>query len=150
MFSKILVCTDGSSSACKAVEHVAELAKQSRACVLLLHVVTTASGNSGSAETYFVPWQLPHSSETSDHEAFTEAARLLTEAETVFQQEGISCHRLTAHGLPAVEIVQIAKREDVDLIVLGSWGFSPAKSLLLGSVSEGVALHAHCPVLIIR
>ena len=48
------------------------------------------------------------------------------------------------------KIVETAAREKADLVVLGSRGMGTFKSLLLGSVSDGVAHHAPCPVLIAR
>jgi len=53
-------------------------------------------------------------------------------------------------GEPAEEIVDYARLEQVDLIVMGSRGLSPIKELLLGSVSDKVLRTAPCPVLIAR
>ena len=53
-------------------------------------------------------------------------------------------------GHAAEQIVRIACDEDVDLIVVGSRGLSEWKALLLGGVSDQVAHHAHCSVLIVR
>jgi nucleotide-binding universal stress UspA family protein len=53
-------------------------------------------------------------------------------------------------GEPAEEIVDLARTEHVDLIVMGSRGLSPIKELLLGSVSDKVLRTAPCPVLVVR
>ena len=53
-------------------------------------------------------------------------------------------------GEPAEEIVDYARLEEVDLIVMGSRGLSPIQELLLGSVSDKVLRTAPCPVLIAR
>ncbi|MDG6934563.1 MAG: universal stress protein, partial [Nitrososphaerota archaeon] len=47
-------------------------------------------------------------------------------------------------------IVDYAERQGADLIVLGTRGMGNLKRALLGSVSTGVATHAHCSVLIVR
>ncbi|MEM2981913.1 MAG: universal stress protein, partial [Candidatus Bathyarchaeia archaeon] len=47
-------------------------------------------------------------------------------------------------------IVNIAKEEKTDLIIIGSRGLSGVKRFLLGSVSNRVSHHAPCPVLIVR
>lgn len=53
-------------------------------------------------------------------------------------------------GEPAEEIVDLARLEGYDMIVIGSRGFSPMKELLLGSVSNKVLHTAPCPVLVVR
>jgi nucleotide-binding universal stress UspA family protein len=53
-------------------------------------------------------------------------------------------------GLPADVIVREARTSDADLIVVGARGLGPLKRVLLGSVSESVLGHAHCPVLVVR
>lgn len=53
-------------------------------------------------------------------------------------------------GDPADGIVASAKREKADLIVLGTRGYGEIKGLLLGSVSHKVAAHAPCPVLTVK
>jgi len=51
---------------------------------------------------------------------------------------------------PRNVIIEAADKWDADLIVLGSHGHRGIERFLLGSVSEGVALHAHCSVEVIR
>jgi nucleotide-binding universal stress UspA family protein len=53
-------------------------------------------------------------------------------------------------GQVADTIINIAKEEGSDLIVIGSRGLSGAKRFLLGSISNSVIHHAECPVLIVR
>ena len=58
------------------------------------------------------------------------------------------CRREIGH--PIDRIVAVAQDIQADLIVLGSRGLGGWNSYLLGSVSDGVLHHAHCPVLIVR
>lgn len=53
-------------------------------------------------------------------------------------------------GHPAATIIRVAEDEKCDLILLGSRGLGEVKRFLLGSVSDAVVHHAHCPVLIVR
>ena len=53
-------------------------------------------------------------------------------------------------GSPDSRIVETAEEMAVDMIVLGSHGYSRWERLLLGSVSDSVVHHAHCSVLIVR
>lgn len=53
-------------------------------------------------------------------------------------------------GYPGETIVEIAQSREVDLIVLGAVGHSVFERMMLGSVSEFVATHAKCSVLVVR
>jgi nucleotide-binding universal stress UspA family protein len=53
-------------------------------------------------------------------------------------------------GDPADSILNVAKKEKADLIVLGSRGFGDLRGLFLGSVSHKVAAHATCPVTTVK
>ncbi len=60
----------------------------------------------------------------------------------------VSTHVLV--GRPAEEVVNYAKEHDAALIVMTTHGYSGMKHVLLGSTTEAVLRHAHCPVLSIR
>jgi len=47
-------------------------------------------------------------------------------------------------------ITDYAVVEKIDLIIMGTRGMGGFKKMLLGSVSNGVVTHAHCPVLVVR
>ena len=53
-------------------------------------------------------------------------------------------------GLPAEQIVRVAEKEKVDLIVLGTQGHSGLKRLMIGSVTDRVLRACQCPVLAVR
>jgi nucleotide-binding universal stress UspA family protein len=48
------------------------------------------------------------------------------------------------------EIVLLAEEEGADLIVMGSRGLGGIRQALMGSVSDSVVRHAHCPVMVVR
>jgi nucleotide-binding universal stress UspA family protein len=50
----------------------------------------------------------------------------------------------------ALEIVALAEELGADLIVMGSRGLGALRRALMGSVSDSVVRHAHCPVLVVR
>lgn len=56
-------------------------------------------------------------------------------------------HRI---GHAASMICEVAKEEDVDLVILGSHGRGAIDSMLLGSVAHGVLNRVHVPVLVVR
>ena len=53
-------------------------------------------------------------------------------------------------GFPDAEIVGLAGKLGAGLIVMGSRGQGPLKRALMGSVSDSVVRHAHCPVMVVR
>ena len=53
-------------------------------------------------------------------------------------------------GAPPDTILDVAKREDADVIVMGSRGLSPMETVVLGGVSHYVLHYATVPVLIVR
>ena len=53
-------------------------------------------------------------------------------------------------GSPTSTIVDYAKKENVDLIVVGTRGRTKLKKILLGSVASGVATYAPCTVMVVR
>jgi nucleotide-binding universal stress UspA family protein len=53
-------------------------------------------------------------------------------------------------GTPAAEVVDLAEELGVGLIVVGSRGLGGIRRALIGSVSDSMVRHAHCPVLVVR
>ena len=53
-------------------------------------------------------------------------------------------------GSPAAEVVGLAEELGVGLVVVGSRGLGGIRRALIGSVSDSVVRHAHCPVLVVR
>ncbi len=103
-------------------------------------------------------WSLPHVSTTHqaihlldvDFEPFREGARKLLEV-TVKQaalEAEVEIAQVVCEGPPAAAL--IAAAEDAELLVVGSRGVGGFKGLLLGSVSQQVAHHAPCPVVVVR
>ncbi len=80
-----------------------------------------------------------------------EAEKVLEEAEQHLKKGKID-HSLSSilGSNPSRALVNIAKHEDFDLIVVGSRGLGSAASILLGSVSRQVVSKAHCDVLVVK
>ena len=142
MFTHILLATDGSPCALRAAAVAAAIAGNFSARLTLLNVyepIVTVGPyggtiSAGMDDTYIA--------ETQDY-ALTPAGRIADQSGVAYQ-----CRREI--GQPVEEIVRVAAEERCDLIVLGSRGLSSFKSFLIGSVSDGVTHHAHCPVLIVK
>lgn len=97
---------------------------------------------------YYPPQELAELLKNSQEHACETAI----EGERLLMRVGLkACHELTpASEAPASAILTVAEQDDADLIVLGSHGRRGLDRLILGSVSETVALHAHCSVEVVR
>jgi nucleotide-binding universal stress UspA family protein len=80
----------------------------------------------------------------------TERELLDNEVEQVEAAGGTITQAHLSMGKAAQEIVLVAEEIDAGLIVMGSTGQGGIRRALLGSVSESVVKHAHCPVLVVR
>jgi nucleotide-binding universal stress UspA family protein len=63
------------------------------------------------------------------------------------ERERFAARLVSLTGAPFLEIVRYARREDIDLIVMGTHGRGAIAHLLVGSVAENVVRKAPCPVL---
>jgi nucleotide-binding universal stress UspA family protein len=74
--------------------------------------------------------------------------QILDEELSEVDSAGLEVERVVLEGPPALMLVEAA--EEADLLVVGSRGYGGFTGLLLGSVSQQCAHHAHCPVVIVR
>jgi nucleotide-binding universal stress UspA family protein len=74
----------------------------------------------------------------------------LEEVHSEFASEGIKVSAIEQEGhFPAADLLKIAKRDGVDLIIAGTTSRAGLGRLILGSTAEGLIRNAHCPVLTI-
>lgn len=141
---RILLPTDFSPYSHVAVRHACALAENFDAEIHLLHVLqdlVVLTPEPGMA----VP---PTDLYLKEMQTFAEEA--LTKVLDPAWAEGRAVTRVIRQGAPFVEILQYAREQDVDLIVLATHGRSALAHLLLGSVTEKVVRKARCPVLTVR
>ncbi len=153
--TRILLATDGSEDATYATEAAVELSKETSS---ELHVVYVGE------DAYSATLVYPQATDSGGIEQ--EDPVLLEELERQFEQmarrvldaevEKVRAAGATvaqAHlriGKAATEIVDVAENLSAGLIVVGSRGLSGIRRALMGSVSDAVIRHAHCPVLVVR
>jgi len=77
-------------------------------------------------------------------------ASILADGEQKVKAEEVQVETILREGHTVQEIIRTAKEGKFDLIVIGGRGISRIRELLLGSVTDGVIHHAHCPVLVIK
>jgi nucleotide-binding universal stress UspA family protein len=142
----ILLCYDRSAGAKRAIKTAAELFPGRRAIVL--HVWSPAT-IVGAPYNVIAAAPVPLYNDSEIREA---ARKLVDEGVEVASAAGLVAQSVLAES--AYEgvwhaILEVADEHDAAIIVLGSRGISAFESLLLGSVSHGVAQHAHRPVMIV-
>jgi Universal stress protein UspA and related nucleotide-binding proteins len=154
MFLHILVATDGSDCARGAVRAAADIARRYEATLTVLHVFEPPLPPVPPV-SLAVPLGMDAASLKAWHEANREWAEAMGDSvrhqveETLgTETPAFTFRQETGHA--AETIVRTAEEEHADLIVVGSRGHSAIRSFLLGSVSDRVVQHAHCPVLVIK
>ncbi|MEO7463419.1 MAG: universal stress protein [Ferruginibacter sp.] len=145
---KLLFATDGSAHSKIALEEIANSLYPPGSSV---HIITTIDnivftpGNApmGAMNEYYAEAQ---------RVAMSKAMENLENAEKVLQMKNSALAITTAivNGTPKSVILEEAEKLGTDLIILGSHGYGAVTRFLLGSVSQAVALHAPCSVLIVR
>jgi nucleotide-binding universal stress UspA family protein len=88
--------------------------------------------------------------ETIRVEERSQAEGLLQRAIETLQQAGFEASSILLSGDAATEMIEHAEKKQVDLILVGSRGLSPAKAWLLGSVSRKLVHYASCSVLVVK
>ncbi len=149
-FKKILCPTDFSEPSYKALKVANELAQHFSADLYLVHVVapiprleiTEVPEVPGGPYDLNIPLHL----EKLEEEATQRLNRVAKEKTS----REVMAHNIVVHGRAADEIVRIADKEKVDLIVMSTHGETGWEHLLFGSVTDKVVRIAKHPVLTIR
>jgi nucleotide-binding universal stress UspA family protein len=144
---KILVAIDGSPQSDKAAEEAVRLAagnqSQFKSRIYALLVLPNAPA---STYTDFVP-STPMT-ETKKWDELRE--RIFYVVEKCAAEHDIPLEMIVEYGDPAEKIITLAKREEIDVIVIGSSGKGYIQRRIKGSVSHKVATNAACSVFIVR
>jgi nucleotide-binding universal stress UspA family protein len=148
MVSKILVPTDGSTTARKAVKYAVDLAKQLNASVIVLSVIEDRSIIAQTVPAADTP---THVIEPIDHYLREVAKEYTGEIKKLCDENEVQSEIVITKGHPVEGIVKEAEKSKVNLIVMGSQGRSALAAAVLGSVAYGV-IHSQTkiPVLIVR
>jgi len=137
MYDTILVPTDGSDPANRAVEHAMEIAEQFDATVHAMYVVDT--------DRYGEP--ALSSAEIVLQELQEDGRGLVADVVEQGDSHGVTVETRVCHGTPHEEIVTYADEIDADLVILGYQGHSHHLRGHMGSVADRVAHAAGRPVL---
>jgi nucleotide-binding universal stress UspA family protein len=131
---RVLVATDGSSRANRAVDWAVDLSERYEAELHLIRVVVPKVGTGvGAAER---------------EQAARDEVALRQQAESLAPGRGRA--HVVIHEKPAHAICQTADEQKIDAIILGNAGMSGRKEFLLGNVPNWVSHNAPCTVIIVN
>ncbi len=140
---RILCPTDFSESSEHALTYAVSFARQYGATIYLVHVIEPITA---------VPAIYLDPAMTLDERPGLENSihKLLDEAIPKEIKDEVKVIPMIRRGAPFVEIITVAKEENVDLIIIATHGRSGLAHLLLGSTAERVVRKAPCPVLTVK
>jgi nucleotide-binding universal stress UspA family protein len=142
--SRILLATDGSEEAELAALMAVDLADATHSELHLVHV--------GVVPIFLRSYPGTLGYERRLYEQIEEMSRELLRKQSwrVKAAGGTVAGTHLRMGEVALEIVALAEELGADLIVMGCRGLGGVRRALMGSVSDSVVRHAHCPVLVVR
>ena len=125
---RILLATDGSKSSTKAMRFVMEELRPENIVVVLVHVIPFL--------------RYPEVKEAGQALIERDAERLI--------KAGYTVNKILKLGHPAEEIIKVADRQKIDLLVVGAKGMGAIARFFLGSVSAKLVQHSTASVLVVR
>jgi nucleotide-binding universal stress UspA family protein len=144
MYKRILVATDGSDISAKAVQTAAAMAKLSGASLTAISVKEPFPYSAISEMQPVPPQEFYDAQERI-------AADRVHQAIAAAQAAGIACQGFTVEALhPWEAILDYAKTQACDLIVMASHGRRGLSAMLLGSETQKVLTHSPVPVLVVK
>jgi nucleotide-binding universal stress UspA family protein len=136
----VVVGTDGSGHADRAVEWAADVATAEHRALVVVHAIHTASG-----------WLLPPMVDVGGlNDAIAQEAEAMvehTKQRLEQRHPGLAVTSVLTHDDPRDVLIELSRH--AHLMVVGSRGHGPARRLVLGSVSSALVRHTHCPLVVI-
>jgi nucleotide-binding universal stress UspA family protein len=135
---RILVPMDGSKTSFRALDSAIQVARACHATILGVHSIPFLPAE-------FMPAVVPYKIYQKK-----EAGKFLENAKQLAAKKGILFSYAITYGSPVEQILGIAKKKKVDLIVIGARGKGRVAELFLGSVSNAVLHKSSIPVLVVK
>lgn len=147
MFKKILITTDGSDLANKAVDSGIALASSLNAKIVFLRVVPRYPTAYFEGAVVLKPSDIGRIEEQWN----SQAQKTLDDACEKALRHAVKASAVTVKSdLVAESVIATAKKQKCDVIVMASHGYKGFKRMLMGSETLNVLTHTHIPVLVLR
>ncbi|MFQ5786950.1 MAG: universal stress protein [Thermodesulfobacteriota bacterium] len=144
-FKRIIVPIDLSDCSRIALEYAVATARAHKSKLTILHVYE---------EAFIEPYVNAANSEEEADEIIKEIERVneikYDEFLKTVDLSGVEYEKLLKKGIPETDIVEIAKEQQANLIVMGTHGRSGIKHVLIGSTAEEVVRAVHCDIIIVK
>ncbi|HVZ23024.1 MAG TPA: universal stress protein [Vicinamibacterales bacterium] len=141
-YTRVLCPVDFSESSLAALQFAFSIAKESDAAVTVAHVCEWPPDDERA-----VGWfDQPNYRELAEEDARGRLEALVPEDVQTWAKPST----VVTHGKPYREILRLAERDAVDLIVIGVRGRNPFDLAIFGSTTNQVVRHARCPVVTLR
>lgn len=150
MLEKVLLPTDGSETADKAVAFAARLLGGTSCRVTMLSVIEEPVYSSFWSDGLVAPEVIMPPPPEMQEELSRRAEAMMQESTKTLEEAGLEVERKVRMGHSAAEILLELEEGGYDMVIMGSHGRGKLGGFLMGSVSDRVANHADCPVLIVR
>lgn len=149
--TKILLASDGSEETTLAAQTAVDIADKTNSELHVVYVGELEYGYPSYDPSYGVPDSDLEYTQQIQEDLEQEARKALdAEVERVKAAGGRVVEAHLSMGSPDEEILKLAEDIGAGLIVVGSRGLGGIRRALIGSVSDSVVRHAHCPVLVVR
>jgi nucleotide-binding universal stress UspA family protein len=141
---KILIPIDRSEYREKILAHAVALSRAWGAELTAIHVIDPGRGVPGG--------RIKEKEKEREEQAKQEGLAVLNSVDPVGQKEGVEIKKELVEKSDSVAkaIIGYAKKNEFDIIVIGTKGMTAVEEFFLGSVANNVIHHAHCPVFAIR
>jgi len=138
-YRSILVPYDGSDFSKKAIIRACQIAAQDNGTVSVLYVIPRYEEMLNFFKT-----------ESIQNSLIQEAEKIIASAREFASLQGSVVSAQVSEGHAPDRIVEVAKEQKHDLIVMGSHGYRGVNKAIMGSTTERVILNAGCPILVVR
>jgi nucleotide-binding universal stress UspA family protein len=140
---RILVPVDGSDASLEAAKYAIRISKLLDAEIVCIHIIDTPalikSMNPALVALYFTQAEGHAKKWVGNVETLAKKAKVPFTSEIPIEDLSVP-----------IAITQYARKQKIDLIIMGTRGRTSPRNVLLGSVANFVVMHASCPVLLVR